>query len=149
MLKAISAAKRKNDSIDAGTLSDLLRCYLIPECYMAPAEIRGRTTAPSGTVLGDENTGEVVEAGSDVEHIKVGDLVSVPFNIACGRCRNCKEGYTNLCQNTNPATLIEWKRDGELSWQLYNAQGAVESVPSAGKGAAGVTDQHGNFILFE
>jgi transposase len=40
MLKAISAAKRKNDSIDAGTLSDLLRCNLIPECYMAPAEIR-------------------------------------------------------------------------------------------------------------
>jgi hypothetical protein len=54
---------------------------------------------------------------------------------------------------TDGGTLIAWKRDGELSWQLYNAQGvaqgAVESVPSAGKGAAGVTDQHGKFILFE
>ncbi len=51
------------------------------------------------------------------------------------------------------STLIAWKRDGELSWQLYNAQGVaegtVESVPSAGKGAAGVIDQHGKFILFE
>ena len=54
--------------------------------------VRGRTTAPQGLVLGHEITGEVIEKGRDVEFIKVGDLVSVPFNIACGRCRNCKEG---------------------------------------------------------
>lgn len=64
---------------------------------------RGRTTAPKGTVFGHENTGEVIEAGPDVEYIKVGDLVSIPFNIACGRCRNCKARFTNLCSNTNPA----------------------------------------------
>ncbi len=51
--------------------------------------VRGRTTAPVGLVLGHEITGEVVEVGRDVEFIKKGDLVSVPFNIACGRCRNC------------------------------------------------------------
>jgi glutathione-independent formaldehyde dehydrogenase len=45
----------------------------------------------------------VIEAGSDVEFIKVGDLVSVPFNIACGRCRNCKEGRTGICLTVNPA----------------------------------------------
>jgi glutathione-independent formaldehyde dehydrogenase len=65
--------------------------------------VRGRTTAPSGLVLGHEITGEVIEAGRDVEFIKVGDLVSVPFNIACGRCRNCKEGKTGICLNVNPA----------------------------------------------
>src|ERR1700724_1304899 len=64
---------------------------------------RGRTTAPHGLVLGHEITGEVLEAGRDVEFIKVGDLVSVPFNIACGRCRNCKEGKTGICLNVNPA----------------------------------------------
>jgi glutathione-independent formaldehyde dehydrogenase len=53
-------------------------------------------------VLGHEITGEVIEAGPDVEFIKVGDLVSVPFNIACGRCRNCKEGKTGICLNVNP-----------------------------------------------
>ena len=53
--------------------------------------VRGRTTAPEGLILGHEITGEVIEKGRDVEFIKVGDLVSVPFNIACGRCRNCKE----------------------------------------------------------
>jgi len=65
--------------------------------------VRGRTTAPSGLVLGHEITGIVLEAGRDVEFIKVGDLVSVPFNIACGRCRNCKEGRTGICLNVNPA----------------------------------------------
>jgi glutathione-independent formaldehyde dehydrogenase len=63
--------------------------------------VRGRTTAPEGLVLGHEITGEVIETGRDVEFVKVGDLVSVPFNIACGRCRNCKEGKTGVCLNVN------------------------------------------------
>ncbi|HEX5154691.1 MAG TPA: formaldehyde dehydrogenase, glutathione-independent [Parafilimonas sp.] len=65
--------------------------------------VRGRTTAPAGLILGHEITGVVIEAGSDVEFIKVGDLVSVPFNIACGRCRNCKAGQTGICLNVNPS----------------------------------------------
>jgi len=64
--------------------------------------VRGRTTAPEGLVLGHEITGEVVEVGPDVEFVKVGDIVSVPFNIACGRCRNCKERKTGICLNVNP-----------------------------------------------
>ena len=64
--------------------------------------VRGRTTAPSDLVLGHEITGEVVEVGPDVEFIKVGDICSVPFNIACGRCRNCKERKTGICLNVNP-----------------------------------------------
>ncbi|MET8868812.1 formaldehyde dehydrogenase, glutathione-independent [Nonomuraea sp. NPDC004580] len=64
--------------------------------------VRGRTTAPQGLVLGHEITGEVVETGPGVEFIKAGDLVSVPFNISCGRCRNCKEGKTGICEHVNP-----------------------------------------------
>lgn len=64
--------------------------------------VRGRTTAPSGLVLGHEITGEVIEVGRDVEFIKKGDLVTVPFNIACGRCRSCKEQNTHICENVNP-----------------------------------------------
>ncbi|MBM3216413.1 formaldehyde dehydrogenase, glutathione-independent [Candidatus Poribacteria bacterium] len=65
--------------------------------------VRGRTTAPGGLVLGHEITGEIIEVGRDVEFHKVGDIVSVPFNIACGRCRNCREGKTGICLNVNPA----------------------------------------------
>jgi glutathione-independent formaldehyde dehydrogenase len=64
--------------------------------------VRGRTTAPEGLVLGHEITGEVIDVGPDVEFIKAGDICSVPFNIACGRCRNCKEGKTGVCLNVNP-----------------------------------------------
>jgi glutathione-independent formaldehyde dehydrogenase len=65
--------------------------------------VRGRTTAPRNLVLGHEILGEVVETGSDVEFTAVGDLCSVPFNISCGRCKNCKEGKTGICLNVNPA----------------------------------------------
>lgn len=64
--------------------------------------VRGRTTAPEGLVLGHEITGEVVETGPGVEFIQKGQICSVPFNIACGRCRNCKEGKTGICLNVNP-----------------------------------------------
>lgn len=63
--------------------------------------VRGRTTAPSGLVLGHEITGEVVEKGKDVEFFEIGDMVSVPFNVACGRCRMCKEGNTGVCLHVN------------------------------------------------
>src|SRR3546814_13854594 len=65
--------------------------------------VRGRTTAPAGLVLGHEITGEVIELGRDVERIKIGDLVSVPFNVACGRCRCCREQNTGVCLTVNPA----------------------------------------------
>jgi glutathione-independent formaldehyde dehydrogenase len=64
--------------------------------------VRGRTTAPEGLILGLEITGEVIETGPGVEFIKKGDLCSVPFNIACGRCRMCKTGNTGVCLNVNP-----------------------------------------------
>ncbi len=64
--------------------------------------VRGRTTAPEGLILGHEITGEVIDVGPDVEFIKKGDLCSVPFNIACGRCRMCKTGNTGVCLNVNP-----------------------------------------------
>jgi len=64
--------------------------------------VRGRTTAPEGLILGHEITGEVIEAGRDVEFIKEGDLCSVPFNIACGRCQMCKTQNTGVCLNVNP-----------------------------------------------
>ena len=80
----------------------ILRVVSTNICGSDQHMVRGRTTAPKGLILGHEITGEVIETGSDVEFIKVGDLCSVPFNIACGRCRSCKEGNTGVCLNVNP-----------------------------------------------
>jgi len=65
--------------------------------------VRGRTTAAKGLVLGHEITGEIIEKGKDVEYLEVGDLVTVPFNVACGRCRTCREQQTGVCLNVNPS----------------------------------------------
>ncbi|MBS3179257.1 MULTISPECIES: formaldehyde dehydrogenase, glutathione-independent [unclassified Pseudoclavibacter] len=80
----------------------ILRTVTTNICGSDQHMVRGRTTAPVDLVLGHEITGEVIEVGPDVEFIKVGDIVSVPFNIACGRCRNCKAGKTGICLNVNP-----------------------------------------------
>src|SRR5687767_3121611 len=72
-------------------------------CGSDQHKVRGRTTAPKGLILGHEITGEVIEKGADVEMVNVGDICSVPFNIACGRCRNCREGQTGICLTVNPA----------------------------------------------
>ncbi len=63
---------------------------------------RGRTDIPPNSTLGHEITGIVIEKGPDVEFIDIGDVVSVPFNVACGRCFNCKEQKTQVCVNVNP-----------------------------------------------
>jgi glutathione-independent formaldehyde dehydrogenase len=80
----------------------ILRTVATNICGSDQHMVRGRTTAPQGLILGHEITGEVIETGPGVEFIKTGDLVSVPFNIACGRCRNCKERKTGICLNVNP-----------------------------------------------
>jgi glutathione-independent formaldehyde dehydrogenase len=80
----------------------ILRIVSTNICGSDQHMVRGRTTAPAGLILGHEITGEVIETGPGVEFIKEGDLCSVPFNIACGRCRMCKEGHTGVCLNVNP-----------------------------------------------
>ena len=86
--------------IDHGVI---LRVVSTNICGSDQHMVRGRTTAPAGLVLGHEITGEVIEKGRGVEFLEIGDLVSVPFNVACGRCRNCKEQKTGICLNVNPA----------------------------------------------
>jgi glutathione-independent formaldehyde dehydrogenase len=81
----------------------ILRVVTTNICGSDQHMVRGRTTAPVGLVLGHEITGEVIEVGRDVETLQKGDLVSVPFNVACGRCQTCKEQHTGVCLNVNPS----------------------------------------------
>jgi len=59
-------------------------------------------TMEKGDILGHEFMGEVVELGSEVKNLNVGDRVVVPFTIACGRCFFCTRELWSLCDNTNP-----------------------------------------------
>lgn len=62
----------------------------------------GRAPLEPGMAIGHENLGEVAEVGNAVVKVKVGEMVCVPFNIACGFCRNCENGLTGLCLTVNP-----------------------------------------------
>ena len=61
----------------------------------------------TGSTFGHEFIGEVVEVGSSVQKLKVGDRVMVPFNIACGKCAFCKQERYGNCHESNPmATAV-------------------------------------------
>lgn len=62
----------------------------------------GRTAAEPGIVFGHENMGIVEEVGNAVKTIKKGERVSMPFNVACGFCKNCRTGFTGFCTTVNP-----------------------------------------------
>jgi glutathione-independent formaldehyde dehydrogenase len=81
----------------------ILRVVSTNICGSDQHMVRGRTTAPVGLVLGHEISGEVIEAGRDVLTLAKGDIVSVPFNVACGRCPMCKSQNTGVCLGVNPA----------------------------------------------
>jgi len=62
----------------------------------------------AGDILGHEFMGEVVEVGREVQNLKIGDRVVVPFTIACGNCFFCRRDLWSLCDNSNPnAELLE------------------------------------------
>lgn len=62
----------------------------------------GRTDVEEGKILGHENMGEVIAVGAAVDRVKIGDVVSLPFNIGCGFCKNCERGFTGFCLTVNP-----------------------------------------------
>ena len=102
-VQSIDYPKMQNPKGKAIEHGAILRIVCTNICGSDQHMVRGRTTAPKGLVLGHEITGEIIEKGKDVEFLEVGDLVSVPFNVACGRCRTCREQQTGVCLNVNPA----------------------------------------------
>jgi glutathione-independent formaldehyde dehydrogenase len=92
----------------------------------------GRSAVEEGKVLGHENLGVVEAVGDAVGRIKVGDRVSVPFNIACGTCRNCVAGWTSYCLRTNPTEGVDGAAYGYANMGPYDGgQAEFLRVPYA------------------
>jgi glutathione-independent formaldehyde dehydrogenase len=92
----------------------------------------GRTSVEQGKILGHENMGIVEAVGDAVDRIKVGDRVSVPFNIACGTCRNCLSGWTSFCLRTNPVEGMDGAAYGYANMGPYDGgQAEFLRVPYA------------------
>ncbi len=76
-------------------------------------------TMEKGDILGHEPMGEVVEVGSGVKNLKVGDRVVVPFVIACGECFFCKKGLYSCCDVSNPNAKIAIEAMGHSPAGLF------------------------------
>ncbi len=79
----------------------------------------GRADVEQGKILGHENMGIIEETGEAVENFRRGDRVSVPFNVACGTCRNCLRGWTSFCLRTNPSPGVDGAAYGYASMGPY------------------------------
>ncbi len=107
-------------------------------------------TMEKGDILGHEFMGEVVELGSAVTNLKVGDRIVVPFTIACGHCLSCEEKLYSLCENSNPnAWMAEkmWGHSGSgafgyshLTGGYAGGQAEYARVPYADVGGFKVPD---------
>lgn len=116
-------------------------------------------TMKEGDVLGHEFMGEVVELGSQVKNLKIGDRVVVPFTISCGGCFFCKQDLWSLCDNSNPNGVMADKMWGHSPAGLFGyshlvggyAGGQAEyvRVPYADVGPMKVPDHlHDDQVLF-
>jgi len=72
-----------------------------------------------GDILGHEPMGEVVEVGSGVDNLKVGDRVVVPFTISCGQCFFCQKGLFSCCDNSNPNAEVARQVMGHASTGMF------------------------------
>ncbi|WP_434995153.1 alcohol dehydrogenase catalytic domain-containing protein [Arthrobacter sp. Ld5] len=92
-----------DDPTIQGPLDAIIRITTANICGSDLHPYEGRSELDAGMVLGHENMGVVEAVGAGVERTSVGDRVSVPFNLACGTCRNCNNGYTSACLRANPS----------------------------------------------
>ncbi|MEA2249756.1 MAG: hypothetical protein QOH46_4285 [Solirubrobacteraceae bacterium] len=76
-------------------------------------------TMRKGDILGHEFMGEVVETGSEVNNLKAGDRVVVPFPIACGACNACQAGLFSCCENSNPNAGMAEKMFGHPTCGIF------------------------------
>jgi len=98
-----------------------------------------------GDILGHEFMGEVVELGTGVTNLRVGDRVVIPFTIACGNCFFCSQDLWSLCDNSNPNAAIAEKLYGYSAAGLFGyshiyggyagGQAEYARVPYANTGA--------------
>lgn len=104
----------------------------------------------AGQILGHEPAGRVAAVGDDVEHVREGDHVAIPFNIGDGSCHHCRNGHSNVCENVAPLGFVE-SLQGAFAEEVHAPSAdhnvvelpdGVSSVDMAGLGCRFMTSFH-------
>jgi threonine dehydrogenase-like Zn-dependent dehydrogenase len=82
-----------------------------------------------GDIMGHEFMGEIVEIGSNVKNLEVGDRVVVAFPIACGKCAQCKRGLFSICENSNPNAWLAEKLWGYSPCGIFGYSHTLGGFP--------------------
>jgi threonine dehydrogenase-like Zn-dependent dehydrogenase len=96
----------------------LLKVKAVGICGTDLKIIEGKHHFNKNTVLGHEFCGEVVEIGSHVTHIKLGDRVAIDNNIRCGFCTFCRMGLSSQCVEIKTSTLGVMRNGGYAEYCL-------------------------------
>jgi alcohol dehydrogenase len=96
--------------IDSPTAA-LVEPVAVSTCDMDGVVIQGVLRIRKPTAVGHEGVGRVIEVGSGVTSVVPGDLVLLPWKIACGTCRYCVRGHTAQCESVPPEAAYGWHRD--------------------------------------
>jgi alcohol dehydrogenase len=104
-----------------------------------------------GHVFGHEPAGVVAAVGEEVEDVREGDRVAVPFNLGDGTCRSCRNGHSNICDNRIPLGLAPESRGAfaeqfHVPWADFNVvhlPDGVTPVEMAGLGCRFMTVRGG------
>lgn len=145
MLKAITAAKKKNDQIDARTISDLLRCHLLPECYMAPCATRDlrrvlryrNLVVRQATRMKNRIAGLLMETGTTYNKERLhgkayfsellGNLQDVPHSVV--ELLKLSRGQLEFFASIQRRLLKGLRQDPELRERVNR----LESIPAVGQ----------------
>ncbi len=101
-----------------------------------------QNTIKTPVVIGHEYMGEVVEIGSEVDRVKVGERVTVEGHIACGFCRNCRRGRQHICDHT---VGIGVQRDGGFAEYIsVPAKNVLKVDPKISDEIMAIMDPLGN-----
>lgn len=99
-------------------------------------------TIPVPLVVGHEFVGRIVELGSDVDYLKIGDLVSGEGHLICGRCRNCLAGRRHYCKDTRGVGVNSPGAFAEF--MVLPATNVWKLAPEVSKDSAAIFDPFGN-----
>lgn len=80
----------------------------VSTCDMDAVALSGLIRFRTGTPLGHEGVGRVLEVGDKVVGVTPGDLVVIPWQISCGSCHRCLRGQDTYCENVPPGSCYGW-----------------------------------------